>query len=86
MPELPEVETIKRDLNLRIKGKRIIKVEVKDKKPLKSKVSIFQKEVNGRKMADIIRQGKYLLILLVVVLKQWLFIYALVASWFLGTG
>ncbi len=63
MPELPEVETIRRDLEKEVVGKRIKQVEVtglrsirrhKDKNEL-----IFRLE--GRKIGSVHRRGKYLL-------------------------
>lgn len=58
MPELPEVETIKRSLQKAIVGKKIKDVEVR-------KPKIFQgdeKEVVGKKIEEIERRGKVLII------------------------
>lgn len=64
MPELPEVETIRRDLEREAVGKRIKTVEVhgtrtirrhKTKKP-------FVERVTGRKITAVERKGKYLLL------------------------
>jgi formamidopyrimidine-DNA glycosylase len=63
MPELPEVETIRRDLDKEVTGKKIKAVEVhglrsirryKSKKP-------FITALEGRKISAIKRRGKYLL-------------------------
>jgi len=58
MPELPEVETIKRVLEKAIVGKKIKNIEVR-------KTKIFQgkpEEIIGRKIEGIERQGKMLII------------------------
>ena len=58
MPELPEVETIKKSLQRAIVGKKIIDVEAR-------KPKIFQgekKEVVGRRILGIERRGKMLVI------------------------
>lgn len=58
MPELPEVETIKRTLQKAIVGKKIKDIEVR-------KAKIFQgdrKEVIGKKIEGIERRGKVLII------------------------
>ncbi len=62
MPELPEVETIKRDLKKVIPGKRIEKVELLDKKLIKGiKPELFIKEVEKTTINQILRRGKYLI-------------------------
>ena len=62
MPELPEVETIRRDLEKKILGKRIFKVEVKDQRSLQGKsVAKFKKELIGNEFIDIDRRGKLLI-------------------------
>ena len=64
MPELPEVETIRRDLDKEVVGKRIKGVDVnglrsirryKTKKP-------FITALDGRKITAVQRKGKYLLV------------------------
>ncbi len=62
MPELPEVETIKRQLNLRIRGKKIKKVEVRLKKFIKYPLEKFKKLVTGTKIKNIERRAKLLVI------------------------
>lgn len=63
MPELPEVETIKRSLEANIKGKTLIGVEVFLDKMLKgANPGDFQNGLSGRKINSIERRGKYLII------------------------
>lgn len=58
MPELPEVETIKRQLGEKIKGLVIEKVEVRKKRLFKGE----SKEIIGAKIADVKRRAKMLII------------------------
>lgn len=62
MPELPEVETIKRQLEKVILGKKIVSVLVNNpkviKEPSKEK---FKKELEGVTIKNIIRKGKALI-------------------------
>ena len=62
MPELPEVETIRRGLLLRLVGHEIIGVRVRQPY-LREKVEVdtLQTYVVGRTIADIERRAKYLL-------------------------
>ncbi len=63
MPELPEVETIRRDLSRDLKGKRIKEVEIlnarviKEPKPLE-----FKQRLKGASFKDFLRRGKVLAI------------------------
>lgn len=62
MPELPEVETVRRILKNRIIGKEINDVEVYFEKIIKNPdVNTFIKQLEGQKFTDIRRVGKYLL-------------------------
>jgi formamidopyrimidine-DNA glycosylase len=64
MPELPEVETIKRDLEKEILGKRIKLVEVSGLRSIrrhKTKKD-FIGRLEGHKIDGVARKGKYLLI------------------------
>lgn len=62
MPELPEVETIKRDLEKLILGKKIVKIELLDKKLIKRiKPELLIKEVEKSNVNQILRRGKYLI-------------------------
>lgn len=65
MPELPEVETIVRDLREKIVGYKIDKAEVVEGSVIKnSDEEWFKSALTGEKIADIKRRGKYLLFLL----------------------
>jgi len=65
MPELPEVETIKKDLEKIILKKKIVKVELLDKKLIKGiKPELFMKEVEKSTINQILRRGKYLIFVL----------------------
>ncbi len=65
MPELPEVETIVRGLKELIKGRRITAIKVREAKliayPSKDE---FINQLKGKKIIDINRRGKYILIAL----------------------
>ena len=64
MPELPEVETIRRDLDREVVGKRIKAVEATGLRSIrrhKSKKD-FVNKLEGRKITGVIRRGKYLLV------------------------
>jgi len=63
MPELPEVETIKRDLEDKVRGKRVKKVMIKNEKCVREPLpGEFIKRVEGRVFKEIQRRGKFLLI------------------------
>jgi formamidopyrimidine-DNA glycosylase len=61
MPELPEVETIRRDLQSKIVGKNITDVLVRDKRTVKGSVASFGKVLSRNKFIKIERRGKLLL-------------------------
>lgn len=63
MPELPEVETIRRDLEKLILGRRIREVEVNNSKPIKEPVSLaeFEEKIKGATFKDIFRRGKLII-------------------------
>ncbi|MFH1460900.1 MAG: DNA-formamidopyrimidine glycosylase [Patescibacteria group bacterium] len=61
MPELPEVETIKRQLNQKIKGKTIREVEVRLRKFVKYPLEKFKKLVAGAKIVNVSRRAKLLI-------------------------
>jgi formamidopyrimidine-DNA glycosylase len=61
MPELPEVETIRRDLFKKIIGKRIIGIEVKKNSMVKGSTPIFIRKIKNRRIIDIRRTGKLLI-------------------------
>ena len=63
MPELPEVETIRRDLEREVVGKRIKAVDVSTMRPIRrhSNKKQFTSRLEGHKIEGIRRKGKYLL-------------------------
>ncbi len=62
MPELPEVETIKRELEKTILGKKIIDVLINNPRVIKdAKISDFVKELKGVTVENILRKGKLLI-------------------------
>lgn len=62
MPELPEVETIKRQLNRKIKGKKIKTVEVRLPRFVKYPLKKFKQIVAQAKITSISRRAKLLII------------------------
>lgn len=62
MPELPEVETIKSQLNLLAAGKKIKGVEVLLPKIVKMPLAEFKKAVTGAKIKEFNRRAKVLII------------------------
>ncbi len=63
MPELPEVETIKKDLQKKIKGKKIKDVVVNVDKILeKPSLKEFIAKMDSRVIKEINRRGKYIII------------------------
>ena len=61
MPELPEVETVRRGLEKLILGKKISSVEIRYPKMIKTDLDEFRKEVPGQEIQSMGRRGKYLL-------------------------
>jgi formamidopyrimidine-DNA glycosylase len=61
MPELPEVETIRTQLNKFLAGKKIVKVDVSLPKMVKLPLAKFKKIVIGAKMNCIARRAKILI-------------------------
>ncbi len=61
MPELPEVETIKNSLNKKVLDKKIIQVDVRQKKVIRGSLSSFVKILPGRSFQKIDRVGKLLI-------------------------
>jgi|SRR3989344_3131981 len=63
MPELPEVETIRRDLNKELKGRKIIRLKFYDwAKMLKPSPEAVAKAVDGKTIKDFGRRAKLLLL------------------------
>ena len=64
MPELPEVETVRRTLNNMILGRTIKSIDVHYSKIIKDvSVSEFKSKLVGQTLIDINRYGKYLIFL-----------------------
>lgn len=61
MPELPEVETVRRGLEKLILGKKISNIEIHYPKMIKTDLEQFQKEMPGQVIQTMGRRGKYLL-------------------------
>jgi len=62
MPELPEVETVRRGLALRMEGKRLARVEQR-RPDLRFPIPLdFRARVEGRRVRQIGRRAKYLLL------------------------
>lgn len=61
MPELPEVETVRRGLEKLILGKKISSIEIRYPKMINTDLDQFQKEVPGQEIQSMGRRGKYLL-------------------------
>src|SRR2546423_13602170 len=64
MPELPEVETLRRDLEKEVVGKRIKQVDVSGMRPVRRHPNKkhFASKLEGRKITGVQRKGKYLLL------------------------
>lgn len=61
MPELPEVETIARGLNLRVAGDRIESVWIgKKPEPLKSPAAVIARTLEGTRVEQVRRVGKHI--------------------------
>jgi formamidopyrimidine-DNA glycosylase len=62
VPELPEVEVLRRHLEPLVKGKRIRRVEVNRERVLAgTPIPIFERTLNGARFGSVTRRGKYLL-------------------------
>ena len=61
MPELPEVETIRRDLEKRIVGKKIAHVEIRNTGTIHGDVTVFQKTLTKNSIEKCERIGKLLI-------------------------
>lgn len=60
MPELPEVETIVRDLRPRLVGRSVTAVVVRWKNSVRTPVDALKRELPGQKILALERRGKYL--------------------------
>jgi len=61
MPELPEVETIRRDLTERILNKKIVQLDILLKKTVKNDSNNFRQELLGDRFTRVDRVGKLLI-------------------------
>ncbi|MDP3997519.1 MAG: bifunctional DNA-formamidopyrimidine glycosylase/DNA-(apurinic or apyrimidinic site) lyase [Candidatus Andersenbacteria bacterium] len=61
MPELPEVETIRRDLQKELRGRKIARVEVRKKKMVRGSAGGLQMFLKGKSFSGIRRRGKLLI-------------------------
>src|SRR4030042_2631541 len=61
MPELPEVETIKRDIEKNLIGKKILDVWTDSPKQVQPNIDGFKKETVGKKFKDVKRRAKILI-------------------------
>lgn len=64
MPELPEVETVRRTLLLKIKDKKIVDIDVFYPKMIKTDYAYFEKNIINQTIHDIKRMGKHLIFIL----------------------
>lgn len=62
MPELPEVETIRRDLSKRICRKKIVKIEIRKPKIVRGSAESFRKSLVGRSFSRVDRRAKLLIL------------------------
>ncbi len=62
MPELPEVETIRRDLEKKIIGKKIIDIRVIQKNSIKNSPTYFTKTLKNNSIESADRKGKLLIL------------------------
>lgn len=60
MPELPEVEVIRRGLQAKLPGRQVQGVEVRESRIVVSEAKEFEKSLVGQTIREVGRQGKYL--------------------------
>src|SRR3989344_6810546 len=61
MPELPEVETIRRDLQRVLRGKKIARVQLRKKKLVRGGARAFERRLAGQSIEAVKRRGKLLI-------------------------
>jgi formamidopyrimidine-DNA glycosylase len=61
MPELPEVETVRRGLNEFVRGRKIVAVRIAYERMIQSDLAEFQTALIGQTILQVNRRGKYLL-------------------------
>jgi formamidopyrimidine-DNA glycosylase len=64
MPELPEVETVKRELKPLLEGKRLDSPVIYWKKAVHSPLEEYVSALKGKTVTSVERRGKYILIYL----------------------
>jgi formamidopyrimidine-DNA glycosylase len=62
MPELPEVETVRRGLALRMTGRRIVRAELRRPDLRRPFPPMLAERLDGARVGDLSRRGKYILI------------------------
>lgn len=62
MPELPEVETIRRGLERRAVGRRIREVEILNSWVIRGDAQLFRQQLEGRRISRVHRKGKMLVL------------------------
>jgi formamidopyrimidine-DNA glycosylase len=62
MPELPEVETIRRGLAMRMTGRRIVRAELRRPDLRRPFPPMLAERLDGARIGDLTRRGKYILI------------------------
>jgi len=62
MPELPEVETIRRGLEPQLVGRRIASVDLRDSRVFQVKASWLVRKLCGQSVLSLTRRGKYLVL------------------------
>ena len=64
MPELPEVESVKRVLSPQLINRTIVAVEVFKSKIIATDLSSFLNDLNSKEIVNVERRGKFLIITL----------------------
>ncbi|NKF21214.1 bifunctional DNA-formamidopyrimidine glycosylase/DNA-(apurinic or apyrimidinic site) lyase [Solimonas marina] len=64
MPELPEVETVRRGLEPHLRGRRIARVTVRDPRLRWPVPATLARDAEGRRIESIARRGKYMIVTL----------------------
>src|SRR5580704_12619503 len=62
MPELPEVETVRRGLALKMTGRRIVEAELRRPDLRRPFPPMLARTLTGAKIGKLTRRGKYILI------------------------
>ena len=62
MPELPEVETVRRGLALKMTGRRIVRTELRRPDLRRPFPPMLAERLDGARIGELGRRGKYILI------------------------